>query len=249
MILEEKMCGWNRRLAISNLTNKGTQKKHEILDAASRLIKIHGYEGMTLRMLADEAGISRGHLGHYFKEKKEILFSLLDATVTYVCKNSKALCKEDRDPFTTYAFSVSWFCIVCAELKDVGKNMFQSIRYFDIQRSFSRLFAERIWEYIGEDMTGCPYDLFEKRVEMAFAAEFTGIADYTIEDFGQNEAKKFSEINIRVLLMLMDVGSERTEFVIRRTKEHLEKATPDIMFNDFNKSYKLFALDADSSNP
>lgn len=198
-------------------------------------------------MLAEETGISRGHLGHYFKEKKDILFSLLDATIIYICKKSSAVCCEDSNPLTTYGLAVSWFCIVCAELKDMGKSMFQSIRHFDIQISFSQMFAKRLWECIGEGQPGISYDFFEKNVRMAFAAQFTGIAGYTIEEFGLKEAIESSEINTRVLLMLMGYGDDRTESIVESVQEHIEEVTVDKMIKQFTVGYNLFIKDLETS--
>ncbi|MFJ9567550.1 TetR/AcrR family transcriptional regulator [Streptomyces fuscichromogenes] len=51
------------------------ERRTEVLDATWRVIGRYGLEGATIRRIADEAGYSNGVLGHYFKNKEDILIS------------------------------------------------------------------------------------------------------------------------------------------------------------------------------
>jgi AcrR family transcriptional regulator len=48
-------------------------RKQTILEAASKILSEYGYEGATIRLIAAEAGVSRGLLHYYFKNKEEML--------------------------------------------------------------------------------------------------------------------------------------------------------------------------------
>jgi len=52
------------------------EKRQEILDAAARCIARDGFQGASTADICREAGISPGHLYHYFASKEEIVTAL-----------------------------------------------------------------------------------------------------------------------------------------------------------------------------
>jgi AcrR family transcriptional regulator len=57
-----------------------TASRRRILDAAERLIGVHGIEKVRLRDIAREAGVSIGKIQHYFDNRDEIIEAMLSAT-------------------------------------------------------------------------------------------------------------------------------------------------------------------------
>jgi TetR/AcrR family transcriptional regulator, repressor for uid operon len=55
------------------------EKRKEILDAATRCIARDGFQGASTADICREAGISPGHLYHYFDSKEEIIAALTSA--------------------------------------------------------------------------------------------------------------------------------------------------------------------------
>lgn len=53
-------------------------RRAEILDAAARLIARHGYRGVSIQDIADEAGIAKAGLRHHFPVKTDLLVALLE---------------------------------------------------------------------------------------------------------------------------------------------------------------------------
>ena len=53
------------------------QRRHELAEAAWRVIVKHGLDGTTTRLIARESGYSAGVLAHYFESKDEILLEAL----------------------------------------------------------------------------------------------------------------------------------------------------------------------------
>lgn len=49
----------------------------KFVEAAMSLIARHGLEGVTMRAVAAEAGLSYGSLFHYFKSKDELLMHVI----------------------------------------------------------------------------------------------------------------------------------------------------------------------------
>lgn len=86
------------------MTITSDQKIQQILDAASAVLARKGYTGTTINLVAAEAGVSRGLLHYYFKNKEEMLTRVVTSNVKTVgdlmadifgrCDSSSALAKE-----------------------------------------------------------------------------------------------------------------------------------------------------------
>lgn len=59
-----------------------TDGKSKILDAARAVIGRNGINGATVRVIADEAGLSTGAIYHYYHSKEEILYDLMDMNLS-----------------------------------------------------------------------------------------------------------------------------------------------------------------------
>jgi AcrR family transcriptional regulator len=62
---------------------KGEERRERILTAAERLLRRHGWRGITLARIAEEAGVSPAGLLHHFKTKEQLLHAALDARDEY----------------------------------------------------------------------------------------------------------------------------------------------------------------------
>ena len=76
---------------------KHEEKREEILAAAERCFARSGFHGATIAQICDEAGISPGHLYHYFASKEAIIGAITSAGLEYV-KARFAEVANDRDP-------------------------------------------------------------------------------------------------------------------------------------------------------
>ena len=52
--------------------------KMKIIEAAKTVIHRHGVQGATMRLVAEEAGVSTGAIYHYFASKEDILYAVMD---------------------------------------------------------------------------------------------------------------------------------------------------------------------------
>ena len=73
------------------------EKRAEILAAAGRCFARSGFHGATIAQICDEAGISPGHLYHYFTSKEAIVGAITSEGLEYV-KTRFAAVTEDQDP-------------------------------------------------------------------------------------------------------------------------------------------------------
>ena len=70
---------------------EGHARRAEILAAAGRIFVEHGYEGATIRKIADEVGLSSTALYMHFAEKGEILHEICRQAFQSLLEASEAL--------------------------------------------------------------------------------------------------------------------------------------------------------------
>ncbi|WP_329376871.1 TetR/AcrR family transcriptional regulator [Streptomyces sp. NBC_01351] len=63
-------------------TPKGRLRRTALLDAAQRILSSSGGAELTMRTVADEAGVRLGHLQYYFPTRTDLLAALLDRVLT-----------------------------------------------------------------------------------------------------------------------------------------------------------------------
>lgn len=78
------------------------QRRGEILAAFSRVLADHGYAGATVAAVATEAGIAPGLIHHHFKNKEELLSSLLQSLMAGFRQRVSGY-EQGDDPLRAYA--------------------------------------------------------------------------------------------------------------------------------------------------
>ncbi|MFE0013149.1 TetR/AcrR family transcriptional regulator, partial [Streptomyces erythrochromogenes] len=63
-------------------TPKGHQRRAALLDAAEHVLGSAGGAELTMRAVADAAGVRLGHLQYYFPARSDLLAALLDRILT-----------------------------------------------------------------------------------------------------------------------------------------------------------------------
>lgn len=71
------------------------EKTQEILGAAARCIARDGFRGASIASICEEAGISPGHLYHYFASKEEILVALTSIGLERFVERFAEMMKSD----------------------------------------------------------------------------------------------------------------------------------------------------------
>ncbi len=79
---------------------KDTAKYHAILAAAVRVMAVSGYHGAQVARIAREAGVADGTVYLYFKNKEDILISVLRETIGQIVILSTWLEGEHPEPLT-----------------------------------------------------------------------------------------------------------------------------------------------------
>lgn len=77
---------------------EGHARRAEILAAAERIFVEHGYEGATIRKIADEVGLSSTALYIHFTEKSEILHEICRAAFASLIDINRGIVAEPGGP-------------------------------------------------------------------------------------------------------------------------------------------------------
>ncbi|HEX8413039.1 MAG TPA: TetR/AcrR family transcriptional regulator [Sphingomicrobium sp.] len=75
---------------------EGHVRRAEILAAAERIFVEHGYEGATIRKIADEVGLSSTALYMHFAEKGEILHEICREAFERLIRENRALAAREE---------------------------------------------------------------------------------------------------------------------------------------------------------
>jgi TetR/AcrR family transcriptional regulator, repressor for uid operon len=75
---------------------KHEEKRREILEAAERCFVRDGFRGASISDICGEAGISPGHLYHYFASKEAIIGAMTDAGLEYATSRLSKMMEESN---------------------------------------------------------------------------------------------------------------------------------------------------------
>ena len=77
---------------------EGHARRAEILTAAERIFVEHGYEGATIRKIADEVGLSSTALYMHFADKSEMLHEICRGAFEALIASHQQILVEDEPP-------------------------------------------------------------------------------------------------------------------------------------------------------
>ncbi len=102
--------------------------KQVILEKARQLFNMHGYSRVTIRMVAQELGMSSGNLNYHFKRREDILEALYFEMVAVLDARLDAI------PNTEYNLSVMLNGMRVSMSKMVDYKFFWSDMYYILQQ-------------------------------------------------------------------------------------------------------------------
>ncbi len=230
---------------MATLTAKGLERRNDILAAADELFRKNGYENTTLRMIAQEVHISCGHLEHYFKEKKDLIYNLSEILIQNIWDTSILICRDwEDDPYVIYAFAVHWLFLVCSHLPDVRHITFEYVKYLDNQLAFSERFARHFIEILDSDETDTAR--IQTAVNMSFSAQLCCLQRYNDQSFSDEIARQTSYDHIRILFLLLGHSTERAEQISLLVCEKIDSYTIERLTKPFSKTYRWYQIEGHS---
>jgi AcrR family transcriptional regulator len=73
-------------------------RRAEILEAAERIFVVEGYDGATIRKIADEVGVSSTALYMHFPDKSAILLEICGRTLEVLLQRNREIAAKPIDP-------------------------------------------------------------------------------------------------------------------------------------------------------
>src|SRR5579864_7077088 len=95
--LRPKSVATEGRAEIRVLNTFISERRAEILAAATRRIAEHGFEATTVRQIADDVGILSGSLYHHFATKDEMLHEIVHDVVLQIRDNAIRIANSPLD--------------------------------------------------------------------------------------------------------------------------------------------------------
>jgi len=77
---------------------KGMKRKQRIIDAAIEVIKEKSVEEATVREIATKAGVTTGAIYHYYKNKDELFYDIMNNDIHFIYKLSEKENDDLKDP-------------------------------------------------------------------------------------------------------------------------------------------------------
>lgn len=158
--------------------DKKDQKKN-IIEAARRVIGKQGVQGATIRAISIEAKVSTGSFYHYFSSKEEVLYSVMDESLSVASQISKATKEKHTDP--------SLLIDEIAEniLKRIKKNSDNKIQFYLAKeamlgdKALQEKFKEKYGEWLGQtkSLLQYIYNKPETKYDDALTALLIGAID------------------------------------------------------------------------
>jgi AcrR family transcriptional regulator len=74
-----------------------SSSKQSILDAAQKLLVKYGYAGLSMRELSEECGLAKATIYHYFRDKQEIVLSVLERDMTTMRSCTMAAAAQEEN--------------------------------------------------------------------------------------------------------------------------------------------------------
>lgn len=78
-----------------NSSRRRQNRKQEIVELATRLMRERGYHGVSLQAIADELNVTEPAFYYYFRSKEELLYTILKQSVDHAVTSMETLVSQD----------------------------------------------------------------------------------------------------------------------------------------------------------
>lgn len=115
---------------------KREEARKKIMAAALKLFYTKGYENTTTRDIVKETGILNGSLYNRFKNKDEILFSIVsDALVTFLSESERVM-NNEKDPIKSLALPMATELYMASRSENIAGLIYQAHQSWDAIEQF-----------------------------------------------------------------------------------------------------------------
>jgi TetR/AcrR family transcriptional regulator, cholesterol catabolism regulator len=94
-------------------------QKQAILDVAENLFAEHGYEGLSIRDLAEHCGLAKATIYHHFQDKEEIFMSVLAQEMLKIHARTMGAGYAVQDPVERLRVVIHAYCQMMSERRSL----------------------------------------------------------------------------------------------------------------------------------
>jgi len=150
-----------------------------IKTAGIRLIYEHGYEAMTLRMLAHSVGLESGSLYYHIKDKQDFLFRLLKEIIEGNIATLKERLRGIEDPVEQMRALICFFITHQWEKKEEAYIVGSEVRSltpenYQVISALGRAFQDRVEEIIREGVAAGKFQVKNTTVAAIAVCDILG---------------------------------------------------------------------------
>lgn len=129
----------------------GSRNRDDFIAAAKSLFASRGFDGVTMRNIADALGLTQAALYYHFTSKDELYLAVLERTAEGSIANLKAAVKSHRKPVARLRALLTELCQALYEDQDRGRLLLRSLIDEDKERG----------KVLGEGVLGEGFRLFQ----------------------------------------------------------------------------------------
>lgn len=96
-----------------------TPQKEAILDTAREIFARHGFEGLSIRTLAQQCGLAKATIYHHFRDKQEIFMSVLERDVGHVHTQVLHSAADEHNALDKLRVVIHTYCQLISERRSV----------------------------------------------------------------------------------------------------------------------------------
>ncbi|WP_310830225.1 TetR/AcrR family transcriptional regulator [Paenibacillus pedocola] len=149
--------------------SKNLEKRNEILKIAYRMFCEKGYEHVFIREIADEAGISKALVQHYFAKKSDILEVMLEEILEVSFRYINDIVTEQESIYLRLSVYTNLFF----EVSTLQQDLRQFIQNIIADKTLLKLWVNIIYRWLGtlknEELAHVPEKDFQIALTFAMA--------------------------------------------------------------------------------
>lgn len=115
------------------LTTSVTPPKQAILDVAQTLFVQHGYEGLSIRDLADHCGLAKATIYHHFTDKQALFLSVLERDIQTVYERLVEAADQEQDTVAKLRAVIHTYCLLMSERRSIILSTLREIGGMETQ--------------------------------------------------------------------------------------------------------------------
>lgn len=142
------------------MNNKKIDLEEQIIKKSFKLFLLNGYEKTTIRQIADEVGIGRGHLYYYFKKKEDILLYIYKSILNKIYELISNHNMNDSELLLNYAITQCLYTYTIVKYQNLFRIYIEASKVPIIRKEYVNLLIELFKKKAPETH----YDVCEKNI-------------------------------------------------------------------------------------